>query len=94
MAEKRWNPKRPSRCNGDEADNYLKMGLSQADGPEVGAGRRWHTTIQLTRALFQVTTMTMGYLLMLAVMTFNLGYLLAVLAGGFVGELALGWITH
>jgi len=31
---------------------------------------------------------------MLAVMTFNLGYLFAVLAGGFLGELALGWIKH
>lgn len=31
---------------------------------------------------------------MLAVMTFNLGYLLAVLAGGFLGELALGLIEH
>ncbi|KAL6405311.1 hypothetical protein AUP68_11062 [Ilyonectria robusta] len=94
MVEKRWNPKQPSRCNGDEADNYLKMGQSQEDEAEVGSCRRWHTTIQLTRALFQVTTMTIGYLLMLAVMTFNLGYLLAVLAGGFVGELALSWIEH
>jgi len=29
---------------------------------------------------------------MLAVMTFNLGYLLAILSGGLLGELALGWI--
>lgn len=30
---------------------------------------------------------------MLAVMTFNVGYLLAILTGGFLGELALGLIN-
>jgi len=31
---------------------------------------------------------------MLAVMTLNLGYLLAVLGGGVLGELALGWLEQ
>ncbi|KAJ9132073.1 hypothetical protein NKR23_g11420 [Pleurostoma richardsiae] len=70
-AERRWNHKQPSRCNSDEADNYLKMGQPREDDVEVGLGHS-----------------------MLAVMTFNLGYLLAVLGGGFLGELALGWIKH
>ncbi|OIW24984.1 hypothetical protein CONLIGDRAFT_717941 [Coniochaeta ligniaria NRRL 30616] len=94
MAEKRWNPNKPSRCNGDDADNYLKMGQSWEDEAERDSGHRWNTKIQLTRALSQLMTMTTGYLLMLAVMTFNLGYLFAILAGGFLGELALGWIKH
>lgn len=29
---------------------------------------------------------------MLAVMTFNLGYLLAILGGGVLGEIAFGWV--
>ncbi|EWZ78488.1 hypothetical protein FOWG_17276 [Fusarium oxysporum f. sp. lycopersici MN25] len=93
MVEKRWNPKRSSHCNGHEGDNYLKMGQSREDEAGVDSSHRWNITIQLTRALFQVTTMTVGYLLMLAVMTFNVGYLLAVLTGGFLGELALGWVS-
>ncbi|UPK96057.1 hypothetical protein LCI18_006992 [Fusarium solani-melongenae] len=94
MAEKRWNTKRSSPCNGDEADNYLKMGQSREDEAGTGSHRRWNATIQLTRAFFQLTTMMIGYLLMLAVMTFNAGYLLAILSGGFLGELALGWISY
>ncbi|KAI8648725.1 Copper transport protein [Fusarium keratoplasticum] len=90
MAEKRWNPKRSSRYDGDEGDDYLKMGQSREGEAEAGSGHRWNITIQLTRALFQVTTVAIGYILMLAVMTFNAGYLLAILTGSFLGELALG----
>ncbi|KAL9561759.1 hypothetical protein ACKAV7_014021 [Fusarium commune] len=64
MAEKRWNPKRKSFCNGDEADNYLKMGQSREDEAGAGSHHRYNTTIQLTRALLQLSSMTMGYLLL------------------------------
>jgi hypothetical protein len=30
---------------------------------------------------------------MLAVMTYNLGYLLAILGGIFIGDLAFGWVA-
>ena len=66
MVEKRWAPKQPSRCNGDEANNYLKMGQTREDEVEVRSGHRWNTTTQLSRALFQLTTMTIGYLLLVS----------------------------
>jgi len=69
MAEKRWSPNKPSRCNGDDADNYLKMGQSPEDEAERDSGHRWDTTIQLTRALFQLITMTAGYLLLVSLLS-------------------------
>ena len=93
MAEKHWSPKGSSRCNDGEDDNYLQMGQYRNDEAEDDSSHR-PNIIQLIKALFQVTIMAMSYLLMLAVMTFNTGYLLAILVGGFLGELILGWIKH
>ncbi|KAG0128297.1 putative Ctr copper transporter [Tuber indicum] len=56
-------------------------------------GRPWRWSVDLPRAWMQVVTSGVGYLLMLAVMTFNVGYFLAVLTGVFFGELIFGrWI--
>ncbi|KAI9752825.1 MAG: hypothetical protein M1815_000261 [Lichina confinis] len=50
----------------------------------------WRLSIDVPRAALAVVMSGVGYLLMLAVMTFNVGYFLSVLAGVFVGELLVG----
>ncbi|KAG9722399.1 Ctr copper transporter, partial [Aureobasidium melanogenum] len=50
----------------------------------------WRITTELPRACVYTLQAGLGYLLMLAVMTLNVGYFLSVLAGLFVGELAIG----
>ncbi|KAI9823474.1 MAG: hypothetical protein M1832_002485 [Thelocarpon impressellum] len=50
----------------------------------------WRLSVDLPRALLVTVIAGVGYLLMLAVMTFNIGYFLSVLAGTFLGELAVG----
>ncbi|KAI9768956.1 MAG: hypothetical protein M1840_004552 [Geoglossum simile] len=50
----------------------------------------WRWSVDLPRALIVVILSGMAYLLMLAVMTFNVGYLLSVLGGIFLGEVAVG----
>ncbi|CAN9429045.1 unnamed protein product [Alternaria alternata] len=50
----------------------------------------WRFSVDLPRALIMTVAAGVGYLLMLAVMTYNVGYFLSVLAGAFVGELAFG----
>ncbi|CAK4034726.1 Ctr copper transporter [Lecanosticta acicola] len=53
----------------------------------------WRFSTDLPRACIFTVQAGVGYLLMLAVMTLNVGYFLSVLAGLFVGELALGRFT-
>ncbi|KAI6856051.1 hypothetical protein KC343_g13460 [Hortaea werneckii] len=53
----------------------------------------WRFSTDLPRACIFTVQAGVGYLLMLAVMTFNVGYFLSVLAGLFVGELAVGRFT-
>ncbi|KAK6007615.1 hypothetical protein QM012_004429 [Aureobasidium pullulans] len=50
----------------------------------------WRISTELPRACVYTLQAGLGYLLMLAVMTLNVGYFLSVLAGLFVGELAIG----
>jgi copper transporter 1 len=50
----------------------------------------WRFSVDLPRAALMTVATGVGYLLMLAVMTFNIGYFLSILAGSFIGELALG----
>ncbi|KAK3721790.1 hypothetical protein LTR37_002955 [Vermiconidia calcicola] len=50
----------------------------------------WRFSTDLPRACVYVVQAGVGYLLMLAVMTMNIGYFLSVLAGLFVGEISCG----
>ncbi|KAK2803684.1 hypothetical protein FQN50_006902 [Emmonsiellopsis sp. PD_5] len=53
----------------------------------------WRFSVDLPRAALVVVIVGVGYLLMLAVMTMNIGYFLSILAGVFIGDLAIGRFT-
>ncbi|KAK6068500.1 low affinity copper transporter [Seiridium cupressi] len=55
--------------------------------------RPWRLSVDPLRALIDTLIAGVGYLLMLAVMTMNVGYFLSVLAGVFVGSLLVGRYT-
>ncbi|KAI0885969.1 Ctr copper transporter [Annulohypoxylon maeteangense] len=52
--------------------------------------RPWRMSVDPVRAVLDTCIAGVSYLLMLAVMTMNVGYFLAVLAGTFVGSLLVG----
>ncbi|KAL8938541.1 MAG: hypothetical protein Q9216_003845 [Gyalolechia sp. 2 TL-2023] len=54
----------------------------------------WRLSVDLPRAAYATLIAGVGYLLMLAVMTLNVGYFLSILGGTFLGELALGRYTQ
>ncbi|RPA99109.1 hypothetical protein L873DRAFT_1807348 [Choiromyces venosus 120613-1] len=57
------------------------------------SGKPWRWSVDLPRGGMQAVISGVGYLLMLAVMSFNVGYFFAVLAGIFLGEVVFGrWI--
>ncbi|KAL9045278.1 MAG: hypothetical protein Q9214_001658 [Letrouitia sp. 1 TL-2023] len=59
------------------------------------AVRSWRFSVVLPRAAYNTVTTGVGYLLMLAVMTLNVGYFLSVLGGTLAGELVFGpYLSH
>jgi copper transporter 1 len=60
-------------------------------GPSISA---WRFSTDLPRAALVTIMAGIGYLLMIAVMTLNVGYFMSILAGIFIGELSLGRYLH
>ncbi|KAK3363543.1 Ctr copper transporter family-domain-containing protein [Lasiosphaeria hispida] len=52
--------------------------------------RPWRLSVDPARAAIDTVIAGVGYLLMLAVMTMNVGYFLSVLGGTFIGSLVVG----
>ncbi|KAI9682444.1 MAG: hypothetical protein M1829_000236 [Trizodia sp. TS-e1964] len=50
----------------------------------------WRWSTDVPRALLVAAIATVGYFLMLGVMTYNVGYFVSVVVGIFVGDLAVG----
>ncbi|CAF9908677.1 MAG: hypothetical protein ALECFALPRED_004891 [Alectoria fallacina] len=70
---------------------------ARLDEDDIGAGDRtrrrirpWRISTDVPRALLDTVIAGVGYLLMLAVMTMNVGYFLSVLGGIFLGSLMFG----
>ncbi|KAK0701282.1 Ctr copper transporter family-domain-containing protein [Lasiosphaeris hirsuta] len=84
-----------------KAYNLATSSTSPAGPRSVGIEVRrwwgsWRSTSLLQRlgmASYEILLATLGYILMLAVMTMNIGYFLSVLAGIWVGTVLLGTVT-
>ncbi|KPM40405.1 hypothetical protein AK830_g6164 [Neonectria ditissima] len=59
-----------------------------------GVSRPWRFSVDPLRAVLDTIIVGIGYLLMLAVMTMNVGYFMSVLAGVFIGSLTVGRYTQ
>jgi len=84
-------------------DPDAKNGILTANGVEesvkivhgaVSGVQPWRFSIDLPRAIMVTIMGGIAYLLMIAVMTLNIGYFLSILAGIFIGELAVGRFHH
>ncbi|KAI6782752.1 putative ctr copper transporter [Emericellopsis cladophorae] len=53
----------------------------------------WRVSVATARATYELFVAGIGYLLMLAVMTMNLGYFLSVLSGVWLGTFVLGGLS-
>jgi len=77
--EKRWSD-----------DGYVSI-----NGPGVFNGEaQFSAKKDITRAIFHTVELAWGFLVMLIVMTYNIGLCFAVLAGAFIGSLLVGRIER
>ncbi len=67
---------------------------SSSSGSSETVLNPWRISVDVPRGLLQFASSGIGYLLMLAVMTMNVGYFFAVLLGIFLGEVAFGRWSH
>lgn len=89
--EHRWRDveikRRQVIVSGKKPDEGARLGAGNRNGRK---SRPWRISTDVPRALLDTVIAGVGYLLMLAVMTMNVGYLLSVLAGIFLGSLMFG----
>ncbi|KAI9163275.1 putative copper transporter crmD [Paramyrothecium foliicola] len=71
------------------SDNGVEETVMVVERRQTGVAP-WRLTVDPVRAILDVIIVGVGYMLMLAVMTMNVGYFFSVLAGVFVGSLAVG----
>ncbi|TDZ29589.1 hypothetical protein C8035_v011145 [Colletotrichum spinosum] len=69
------------------------LGASVVRRDIVGRWRGWRAGAAAARATYEVLVGGVGYLLMLAIMTMNLGYFLSVLGGIWLGTFLLGGLA-
>ncbi|KAK1969295.1 ctr copper transporter [Colletotrichum sublineola] len=75
-----------------ESDEPGKAGVV-VKGDFVQQWKGWRAGPAAARATYEVVVGGIGYLLMLAVMTMNVGYFLSVLAGIWLGTFFIGGLT-
>ncbi|KAJ7732122.1 Ctr copper transporter [Mycena metata] len=77
----------------DNSDSKAS-GDSEAHSPAAPAPARFILSHELSRGFLAGLQSTLHYLLMLVVMTFNASYIISVILGVVVGEVAFGRMNH
>lgn len=90
-------PTEAARINADREGKNVTLISERGVEEQVRVVKRhkrsvtpWRFSVDFPRAAYVTVTAGVGYLLMLAVMTLNVGYFLSVLGGIFLGELVVG----
>ncbi|OIW31021.1 hypothetical protein CONLIGDRAFT_653663 [Coniochaeta ligniaria NRRL 30616] len=92
-------PPLAQRLSHDSTAKHVVLSENGVEEDVVVVGRRktiarpWRVSVDPLRALVDMVIAGVGYLLMLAVMTMNVGYFASVLGGTFLGSLLLGRFT-
>ncbi|GAB1312236.1 Copper transport protein [Madurella fahalii] len=72
------------------SENGVEENVVVVRRPATADARPWRLSVDPVRAVIDTVIAGVGYLLMLAVMSMNVGYFLSVLGGTFLGSLLVG----
>ncbi|MCJ1374344.1 hypothetical protein MMC20_005576 [Loxospora ochrophaea] len=78
----------------EDSDDATAKGVDVIARSHVRTITPWRFSVDLPRALYVMVMVGVGYLLMIAIMTMNVGYFMSILGGTFLGELATGRYTQ